>query len=89
MSEAIEVYDGMKQRFDALNLSGTNAGQVVKPCKYEAELNAASKELEKLFDMPIGLLCVTEGIRVLMRELEERRAELLALKMASATARRS
>lgn len=88
MPEAIEVYDGMKQRFDALKLSGTNAGQVIGPCKYEAELDAASKELEKLFDMPIGLLCVTEGIRVLMRELEEKRAELLAMKIAGVTASR-
>lgn len=63
MPEAIEVYDGMKQRWNALNWP---AGQVVKPCKYEAELDAASKELEKLFDMPVGLLCVSEGIRTVM-----------------------
>jgi len=87
MPEAIEVYDGMKQRFDALKISGANAGQIIKPCKYEAELDAASKELEKHFDMQIGLLLVAEAVRVLMRELEEKRAELLAMKIAGATAR--
>lgn len=70
MNEAIEVIDGMKERWEA---AARQAGNVVLPCKYQIECNEASKMLEKRFGHAVGWLQITQGIGRLINEIECRK----------------